>query len=191
MAKRSRRNPGQSLRGSSDLHAWTDSACYLVRRADDRLQASLCSRSRSPPAASLGWPLTSPSRCSSTAFPQRRRRLPRRCVPRSATPISPSPEPPCGNACASTTRASGPPWKLSNNVASRSAAPPVGTFRHDHHRYPPIPSPLTVVPSFCRSAPGTRSERNASLPTLRATYRASNLGCGRATQQVRPRFGQG
>ena len=23
---------GQSLRGSSDLHAWTDSACYLVRR---------------------------------------------------------------------------------------------------------------------------------------------------------------
>ena len=37
MAKRSRRNLGQSLRGSSDLHAWTDSACYLVRRADDRL----------------------------------------------------------------------------------------------------------------------------------------------------------
>ncbi len=37
MAKRSRRNLGQSLRGSSDLHAWTDPACYLVRRPDDRL----------------------------------------------------------------------------------------------------------------------------------------------------------
>ena len=41
MAKRSRRNLGQSLRGSSDLHAWTDSACYLVRRADDRLQLTV------------------------------------------------------------------------------------------------------------------------------------------------------
>ena len=37
LAKRSSRNLGQSLRGSSDLHAWTDSACYLVRRPDDRL----------------------------------------------------------------------------------------------------------------------------------------------------------
>ena len=37
LAKRSTRNLGQSLRGSSDLHAWTDSACYLVRRPDDRL----------------------------------------------------------------------------------------------------------------------------------------------------------
>ncbi|MFT4605590.1 MAG: hypothetical protein ACI9W4_002333 [Rhodothermales bacterium] len=27
MAKRSRGDPGQALRGSSDLHAWTDSAC--------------------------------------------------------------------------------------------------------------------------------------------------------------------
>jgi hypothetical protein len=32
MAKRARRDLGQALRGSSDLHAWTDSACYLVRR---------------------------------------------------------------------------------------------------------------------------------------------------------------
>ena len=37
MAKRSRRDLGQSLRGSSDLHAWIDSACYLVRRDDRRL----------------------------------------------------------------------------------------------------------------------------------------------------------
>ena len=37
LAKRSTRSLGQSLRGSSDLHAWTDSACYLVRRPDDRL----------------------------------------------------------------------------------------------------------------------------------------------------------
>ena len=32
MAKRARHDPGQALRGSSDLHAWTDSACYLVLR---------------------------------------------------------------------------------------------------------------------------------------------------------------
>ena len=32
MAKRSRRDLGQALRGSSDLHAWIDSACYLQRR---------------------------------------------------------------------------------------------------------------------------------------------------------------
>ncbi len=32
MAKRARQDPGQALRGSSDLHAWTDSACYLVHR---------------------------------------------------------------------------------------------------------------------------------------------------------------
>jgi len=38
MAKRSRRDLGQTLRGSSDLHAWTDSACYLVRRDDQRLR---------------------------------------------------------------------------------------------------------------------------------------------------------
>ena len=30
MAKRARQDPGQALRGSSDLHAWTDSACYLA-----------------------------------------------------------------------------------------------------------------------------------------------------------------
>lgn len=31
MAKRARQDPGQALRGSSDLHAWVDSACYLMR----------------------------------------------------------------------------------------------------------------------------------------------------------------
>ena len=49
MAKRSRRNLGQSLRGSSDLHAWTDSACYLVRRPDDRLQLTVEHRSAPAP----------------------------------------------------------------------------------------------------------------------------------------------
>ena len=49
MAKRSRRNLGQSLRGSSDLHAWTDSACYLVRRADDRLLLTVEHRSAPAP----------------------------------------------------------------------------------------------------------------------------------------------
>ena len=45
--ERSRRNLGQSLRG--DLHAWTDSACYLVRRPDDRLQLTVEHRSAPAP----------------------------------------------------------------------------------------------------------------------------------------------
>ena len=49
MAKRSSCNLGQSLRGSSDLHAWTDSACYLVRRPDDRLQLTVEHRSAPAP----------------------------------------------------------------------------------------------------------------------------------------------
>jgi len=32
MAKRARQDLGQALRGSSDVHAWTDSACYLQHR---------------------------------------------------------------------------------------------------------------------------------------------------------------
>ncbi|HJM62053.1 MAG TPA: AAA family ATPase [Alphaproteobacteria bacterium] len=32
MGKRARHDLGQALRGSSDVHAWTDSACYLVPR---------------------------------------------------------------------------------------------------------------------------------------------------------------
>lgn len=49
MAKRSRRDPGQALRGSSDLHAWTDSACYLVRRADQRLRLTVEHRAAPAP----------------------------------------------------------------------------------------------------------------------------------------------
>ena len=49
MAKRSRRDPGQALRGSSDLHAWTDSACYLVRRSDQRLRLTVEHRAAPAP----------------------------------------------------------------------------------------------------------------------------------------------
>jgi len=49
MAKRSRRDLGQALRGSSDLHAWLDSACYLVRRADQRLRLTLEHRAAPTP----------------------------------------------------------------------------------------------------------------------------------------------
>jgi len=49
MAKRSRRDLGQALRGSSDLHAWLDSACYLVRRADQRLHLTLEHRAAPSP----------------------------------------------------------------------------------------------------------------------------------------------
>ena len=48
MAKRSRRDLGQTLRGSSDLHAWLDSACYLVRLSDQRLRLTLEHRAASP-----------------------------------------------------------------------------------------------------------------------------------------------
>ena len=49
MAKRSRRDLGQALRGSSDIHAWIDSACYLVRRNDQRLQLTVEHRSAPAP----------------------------------------------------------------------------------------------------------------------------------------------
>jgi len=49
MAKRSRKDPGQALRGSSDLHAWTDSACYLVRRSDGRLRLTVEHRAAPAP----------------------------------------------------------------------------------------------------------------------------------------------
>ena len=80
MAKRSSCNLGQSLRGSSDLHAWTDSACYLVRRPDDRLQLTVEHRSAPAPDPLLlrasQAAATSPSRCSSTALTPRRPRSP-------------------------------------------------------------------------------------------------------------------
>ncbi|MBN1461823.1 MAG: AAA family ATPase [Armatimonadetes bacterium] len=37
MSKRYRSHPGQALRGSSDLHAWSDSSAYLTRRSDQIL----------------------------------------------------------------------------------------------------------------------------------------------------------
>lgn len=47
MAKRARQDLGQALRGSSDLHAWTDSGCYLVHRAE---QLRLTVQHRAAPA---------------------------------------------------------------------------------------------------------------------------------------------
>lgn len=47
MSKKSRRHLGQSLRGSSDLWAWTDSAAYLTRARD---QILLTLEHRSAPA---------------------------------------------------------------------------------------------------------------------------------------------
>ena len=49
MAKRSRRDLGQALRGSSDLHAWTDSACYLVRHGPQRLRLTVEHRAAPAP----------------------------------------------------------------------------------------------------------------------------------------------
>lgn len=49
MSKKSRRQLGQSLRGSSDLHAWADSSAYLTRQQDKLL---LTLEHRSSPARS-------------------------------------------------------------------------------------------------------------------------------------------
>ena len=48
MSKRSRAQLGQALRGSTDLHAWSDSAAYLVRR-QSRLRLGLEHRSAAAP----------------------------------------------------------------------------------------------------------------------------------------------
>lgn len=50
MSKRRRADPGQSLRGSGDLHAWTDDSAYLTRRkGSDRLGLVLEHRSAPAP----------------------------------------------------------------------------------------------------------------------------------------------
>jgi hypothetical protein len=48
MSKRSRAQLGQALRGSTDLHAWSDSAAYLVRRRS-QLRLSLEHRTAAAP----------------------------------------------------------------------------------------------------------------------------------------------
>jgi hypothetical protein len=52
MAKRACQDLGQALRGSSDLHAWTDSACYLVRRGE-HLRLTVQHRAASAPEPML------------------------------------------------------------------------------------------------------------------------------------------
>ena len=49
MSKKARSNLGQALRGSGDLHAWTDSACYLVRRGKGQLQLTVEHRASPAP----------------------------------------------------------------------------------------------------------------------------------------------
>ena len=48
MSKKKRSQPGQALRGSSDLHAWSDSSAYLTRNRD-QLLLTLEHRSASAP----------------------------------------------------------------------------------------------------------------------------------------------
>jgi hypothetical protein len=55
MSKKSRRQLGQALRGSSDLHAWADSSAYLTRK-QDKLLLTLEHRS-SPARSPLGLQL--------------------------------------------------------------------------------------------------------------------------------------
>jgi RecA-family ATPase len=53
LSKKHRRDLGQSLRGSGDLHAWSDSSAYLVRR-NDQIVVTLEHRSeKAPPPLTL------------------------------------------------------------------------------------------------------------------------------------------
>ena len=142
---------GQSLRGSSDLHAWTDSACYLVRRPDDRLQLTVEHRSAPAPDPLLlrlsgggDQPLSLLVESADAPPPPLARGGPRRSPQRSPAALQDRPAP-TPNACASTTLVSVSPSKLSNDAASPSAAPTAGTCRHDPHRpLPPCSHPATV-----------------------------------------------
>jgi hypothetical protein len=49
MSKKARADPGQALRGSGDLHAWTDSACYLVRRPGGQIRMTVEHRAAPAP----------------------------------------------------------------------------------------------------------------------------------------------
>lgn len=49
LSKKARAHLGQALRGSGDLHAWTDSACYLVRRPKGHLQLTVEHRASPAP----------------------------------------------------------------------------------------------------------------------------------------------
>ena len=179
MAKRSRRNLGQSLRGSSiSMPGPTPPAISCAA------PTTVCNSPSSTAPLPLPTPsccasqaaATSPSRCSSTALTPRRPRSPRRSAPLSAALASRSPGPSCANACASTTLVSVSPSKLSINAASPSAAPTAGTCRHDPHPRLPTRSHPVTVPLQARTRNGT------TTATLRVIYPATNLGPGRATQ---------
>ena len=185
MAKRSRRNLGQSLRGSSDLHAWTDSACYLLRRPDDRLLLTVEHRAAPAPEPLLlrlsgGADQPLALIVDSAAAPPPPLAEAVRAALRSAGSRSPGLS--CANACASTTPVSVSPSNLSNSAASPSAAPPAGACQPDP------PSTLdslsaghcSTVPAFRSS---THSERNDHRPhSAPSTVQLPRLG--RATQHL-------
>ena len=159
LAKRSRRNLGQALRGSSDLHAWTDSACYLARRGDGRLLLSVEHRSAPAPDPVLlrlhggghqplalrldGHPTAPPSLAEAV----------RAALQEAAGRCQ---EPPCVNGCASTIPVSAMPCSNWNNTASPSATAAAGACLTER---PSSRRPSGDVPSFLT---GTHSERNAA-----------------------------
>ncbi len=53
MSKKSRASLGQALRGSGDLHAWVDSACYLLPKANEQLQLTIEHRAAPAPTPKL------------------------------------------------------------------------------------------------------------------------------------------
>jgi hypothetical protein len=150
MAKRSRRDPGQALRGSSDLHAWTDSACYLVRRSDQRLRLTVEHRAAPAPDPLLlslahtdGEPLRLRIEGNDTAPPPLAEAVRQALQPRRA----PSPGPLSASSSGSTTPASVTPYAPLNSVGSSAVPPTAG----------PCPHPPMTPSSTCHTDRENRS----------------------------------
>ena len=185
MAKRSRRNLGQSLRGSSDLHAWTDSACYLVRRPDDRLQLTVEHRSAPAPDPLL-------LRLSGGGD------QPLSLLVDSAD----APPPPLAEAVRAALRSAGQPLSRTvlrqrlrvNNarlgVALQTLQQRGLAVRGPNGWHLPVMIrtlgclPALIRPPFrCSTVPlQARARNGTTTATLRVIYPATNLGPGRATQ---------
>jgi hypothetical protein len=201
-SKKQRSQPGQALRGSSDLHAIGDSNAYLAR---DGEHIVLTIEHRAAPAPE-------PLRLELVADPSARRPLcacspPRRkgsgptstgCSSTASHPAaSPSPAPPCAPNCASTTSASAKRSSGSSTADGSGAArragcgvelsPRPAAARDSRPTAWIGPRSIPRLPAVpFRLAPGGAAERNAEHPPSRgfyAMFTATSPAQGRATQQ--------
>ena len=178
LAKRSRRNLGQSLRGSGDLHAWTDSACYLLRRADDRLLLTVehrCAPSPDPLLLRLAGGGEQPVSLlvdSAAAAPPPLAEAVRATLRSAGQPLSRTAL--RQRLRVNNARLGGSRWRPANSRTARPRRPRPRRLAPASVTTLGLPTRcrLAAVPPFPRSAPGTRSERNGYPSTLGASHRA-------------------